>query len=143
VRNLATGETIEFTSADGDALEMDITLRLLGVPGGLAHRHRPSERFAVRSGALLAFVQGRAPRRIESGDAVEIPGGRWHMLVALKPSSAHVTVRPAMRFQELLTCAAAAGSGDIRPRTLRRLNALMAEHDCLPRLPGTPVGRRP
>jgi mannose-6-phosphate isomerase-like protein (cupin superfamily) len=135
VRNLATGETIEFTGGDGDVLEMDVTLRPLGIPGGLAHRHRPSERFEVRSGALLAFVQGTAPRRIGSGDTVEIPGGRWHMIVALTPSSAHVTVRPAMRFQELLASAAAAGSGDVRPRTLRRLNALLAEHDCLPRLP--------
>jgi quercetin dioxygenase-like cupin family protein len=136
VRNLLTGETMTFTRVDDETLEFDLALRPIGVPGGVAHRHRPTERIEVRSGALLAFVAGSMPRRVQSGDTVEIPSGRWHMLVALAPSSARVSVRPPMRFEELLTCAAAVGSGDVRPSTLRRLDALLREHDCAPRLPG-------
>jgi hypothetical protein len=135
VRNLLTGETITFTGVTGETLEFELALRPIGVPGGLAHRHRPTERVEVRSGTLLAFIAGFAPRLARSGDTVEIPSGRWHMLVGLTPSRARVSVRPAMHFDQLLACAAAVGSGDVRPGTLRRLDALLREHDCAPRLP--------
>jgi hypothetical protein len=135
VRNVLTGETMRFTGVRGETLEFELALRPIGIPGGLAHRHLPSERVDVRSGELIAFVVGRRPRRVRSPDSVEIPSGQWHMLVALVPATARVSVHPAMHFQELLTCSAAVGSGDVRPSTLRRLDTLMREHDCAPRLP--------
>jgi len=134
--NIFTGEAMRFTGVQGDTLEFELGLRSIGIPGGLAHRHRPSERVDVRSGVLVAFVAGRRPRRVRGGESVEIPPGRWHMLVAaLSPATARVSVHPAMHFQELLTCSAAVGSGDMRPRTLRRLDDLLREHDCVPRMP--------
>jgi hypothetical protein len=135
VRNILTGEAMRFTAVEGDTLEFELALRPIGIPGGLAHRHRPSERIDVSAGVLVAFVAGRRPRRVRGGESVEIPPGRWHMLVALTPATARVSVHPAMHFQELLTCSAAVGSGDLRQRTLRRLDALMREHDCVPRMP--------
>jgi mannose-6-phosphate isomerase-like protein (cupin superfamily) len=141
VRNVLTGEEITFlkTSADPEAqaVETDVAFRPLGVPGGMAHRHRPAERFEVRSGALLALIAGRVPFLAREGDVIEVPAGRWHMVVALRPSRALVSVRPAMRFDQLLACSAAVGSGDLHPHTLRRLNALLHEHDCMPRFPAS------
>jgi hypothetical protein len=135
VHNLVTGERIRFTRSRAPALEFDLELRPLGVPGGLAHRHLPAERIEVESGALIAFVAGRLPRRAGAGDVVEIPPRRWHLLVAVLPTRAHVTVEPAMRFGELIACMASVSRGDLRPATLRRVNELLAEHDCAPRLP--------
>jgi hypothetical protein len=74
-------------------------------------------------------------QRVGTGGVVEIPPGRWHMLVALAPTRAHVVVEPAMRFDELIACMAAISGGDVRRATLRRMNELLAEHDCAPRLP--------
>ena len=135
LHNPLTGETIVFRGNTGDTLQFDLELRPLGAPGGVVHRHGVSEHIDVRSGELLALVQGRLPRRMRAGDALLVPGNTWHMLVALRRSSARVTVRPAMRFAEVLRCFAAVGSGDVRPQTLRRLNALLREHGCVPRLP--------
>jgi len=134
VRNVVTGEAMTFAGVEGDTLGFALTLRPLGVAGGLPHRHRPGERIDVSTGVLVAFVAGRRPRRVRGGESVEIPPGRWHMLVALARATARVSVQPAMHFQELLTCSAAVGSGDVRPKTLRRLVALLREHDCLPRM---------
>jgi hypothetical protein len=135
VRNMLTGETMTFTRLDGQMLEFDVELRPFGVPGGAPHRHGPTEILEVHSGTILSFIAGREPRPAHRGDTVEIPGGRWHMLLALTRARAHVWVKPAMRFHDLLACSAAVCNGDVRPSTLRRLNELLHEHDCHPRLP--------
>jgi mannose-6-phosphate isomerase-like protein (cupin superfamily) len=134
VRNLLSGETITFrrTSGEtaGEVVQTGLELRPLGAPGGLPHRHLPSERFDFVSGAPLVWIQGRPPRLARPGEVIEVPSRRWHFVLAFRRTRAEVSVRPGMRFDELLACGAAVGSGDLRPGTLRTLVRLLREHGC-------------
>jgi mannose-6-phosphate isomerase-like protein (cupin superfamily) len=135
IHNVCTGETIAFGPSSEGELTFDVELRPFGLTGGPPHRHAVDEHVEVRSGELLAFVAGRRPRRVQAGRSIDIPSGRWHVLLAPEGATAQVTVQPRKRFDELLTYTAAVGSGDLRPATLRRLNALLREHECAPRFP--------
>jgi mannose-6-phosphate isomerase-like protein (cupin superfamily) len=143
VHNPLTGEQISFDGADaqgaGDELAFHVALRPLGMAGGVPHRHLPTEEFEVLSGRLLVFIAGRRPLVARAGDTFEIPSRHWHWIVAPGRARARVVVRPAMHFDEMLACQAAVGSGDIGAQTLRRLNELMREHECAPRLPTAPA----
>jgi mannose-6-phosphate isomerase-like protein (cupin superfamily) len=134
-RNLLSGETMTFLrnggDTGGDIVEMELDLRPLGAPGALPHRHLPEERFEISSGALYVWIAGRAPKIARAGDVVVVPSGRWHYIVALSSAHARVVIRPGLHFDELLQTWAAIGSGDVRPRTLRRLAPLLREHGCI------------
>lgn len=133
--NWLTGETMTFrvTSAEsaGERIELELELRPGGAPGGAPHRHLPAERFHFTRGAVVAWIAGRRPRLARAGDVVEVPPQRWHFLLALRRSHAHVLIRPGMRFDELLVTWAAVGRGDVRPATLLRLVPLLREHGCI------------
>lgn len=135
VRNLFSGETMTFhrTSAEshGQLIELDLELRPLGAPGGAPHRHLPAERLEITEGALCVWIAGRPPRLVQPGKIVEVPSGRWHFLVALRHSRARVSVRPGMRFDELLVDWAKLGTGRWRPSLLARVVPLLREHGCL------------
>ena len=135
VRNLLTGETMTFlrTSAESrdESIELELELRPVGAPGGPPHRHLPAERFELSSGTVCVWIAGRQPWLARAGDVIEVPPHRWHFLVAIAPTHAHVFVRPAMRFDELLVAVAALGSGDLRPQTISRVVPLLREHGCI------------
>lgn len=147
VRSVLTGETMTFrrTSAEtsGAVVDFELELRPLGAPGGLPHRHLPTERFEFVTGVVFAWIQGRRPGLIRAGEVIEVPSQRWHYLLALGRVRAEVSVRPGMRFDELLACFAAFGSGDLRPGTLRTLGRLLRAHGCFgtPRAPGGLLNR--
>lgn len=134
-RNLVSGETTTYrvTSAEsaGERVEFEVEFRLFGAPGGLPHRHFPTEGFDISDGTLWVWVAGRRPWVARSGDVISIPSRRWHFVLALRRSRAYVSVRPGMRFDELLVTGAAVGSGDLRPATVRRLVSLLREHGCI------------
>jgi quercetin dioxygenase-like cupin family protein len=134
-RNVLSGETMTFehTSGEtrGERIELELELRALGAPGGAPHRHDVAEQFTITSGAVATWIAGRRPRIARRGDLVEVPPRRWHFLLALEPARAHVTIRPGMRFDELLVLWARLGSGDLRPATIRRVLPLLREHGCL------------
>jgi len=134
LNNPITGEHITLLESGDEPLRLELELRPLGAPGGFVHRHAVAERFEVRSGDLLAFQQGWGWRRIGPGDVVDVPSGVWHMVLALKRSTAHVVVSPPRHFADVLRCSCAVATGDVRPATLRRLNDALREHDCVPRL---------
>ena len=101
----------------------------------MPHRHSPAETFEVSSGRLHAFIAGQGKISAGPGETIEVPPNRWHVVFALRQSRARVTVEPGMRFDDLIACGAAIGSGDVRPATLRRMGRLLREHDCVPRVP--------
>ena len=135
VRNLFSGETMTFlrTSSEtmGELIELELGLRPLGAPGGAPHRHVVTERFAITGGVAAVWIGGQRPRIARAGDVVEVPAGRWHFVVSLTRVRALVTIKPGMRFDELLAAWAQVGSGDLRPQTLRRVVPLLREHGCL------------
>lgn len=135
VRNRFTGETMTFrgTSDDsaGERVEFDLELRPLGAPGGAPHHHLPVERFEFTSGAAFVWIEGQPPRLVHAGDTFEVPSQRWHYVLALGRCRARVSIRPGMRFDELLVDMAALGSGELRPTILRRVLPLLREHGCL------------
>ena len=134
-RNPLSGETITFrrTSAEtrGEAIELELALRPLGAPAGLPHRHLPTERFELTQGMLCVWIAGRLPQLMRAGDVVEVPSRSWHFIVALRSTRARVSVRPGMRFDELLVRWAALGRGDLGLTTLLRLVPLLREHGCI------------
>jgi hypothetical protein len=121
------------TSAEsgGERIELELELRPLGAPGGAPHRHLPAERLELTRGMVCVWVAGRRPWLARPGDVIEVPSHRWHFLLALLPSHAHVSIRPGMRFDELLVRWAALGSGDLRPMAIRSVVPLLREHGCL------------
>jgi mannose-6-phosphate isomerase-like protein (cupin superfamily) len=135
VQNWFSGETMRFrrTGADsaGEVIELDLELRPLGAPGGAPHRHVVAERYEFTSGRALVWIAGSPPRLVRSGDFVDVPPNRWHFIVALERTSATVSIRPAMRFDELLVEWAAIGRGDFRPKRIQTLIRLLSEHSCL------------
>jgi mannose-6-phosphate isomerase-like protein (cupin superfamily) len=147
VRSVLTGEKMTFrrTSADtsGAVVDFELELRPLGAPGGLPHRHLPAERFQFVTGVAFVWIQGWRPGLIRAGEVIEVPSQRWHFVLALRRVRAEVSVHPGMRFDELLACFAAFGSGDLRPATLRTLGRLLRAHGCFgtPRAPGGLLNR--
>jgi mannose-6-phosphate isomerase-like protein (cupin superfamily) len=135
VRNLVTGETMTFlrTSAGsgGESIELELELRPTGAPGGAPHRHIPAERLELSSGAVCVWIAPGRPWLARAGDVIEVPPRRWHFLVAIARTRARVSIRPAMRFDELLVALAAIGSGDLRADAVRRVVPLLREHGCI------------
>jgi mannose-6-phosphate isomerase-like protein (cupin superfamily) len=135
VQNWFSGETMTFrrTSADsaGELVELDLELRPLGAPGGAPHRHVVAERYDFTSGTAFVWIAGSHGRVVGAGDVVEVPPNRWHFIVALERTSATVSIRPGMRFDELLVEWAAIGRGDLRPKTIRSVIPLLWKHRCL------------
>jgi mannose-6-phosphate isomerase-like protein (cupin superfamily) len=125
--------TIRRTSLEtsGEIIELNLELRPLGGPGGLPHRHVVAEHFEFVRGTVFAFVGAQRPRIVRAGATIDVPPNRWHYIVALRPTRARVSIRPAMHFDELLVVWAAIGRGDLRPSTLRRLGPLLREHACI------------
>lgn len=135
VRNWFSGETMTFrtTSRDsgGKAVELDLELRPMGAPGGAPHRHVVAERFRFTGGRALAWIAGRRPRVVGAGEMIEVPPNQWHFILAIRQTTAQVSITPGMRFDELLVLWAALGRGDLRPRMVRRVIPLLRLHGCL------------
>jgi mannose-6-phosphate isomerase-like protein (cupin superfamily) len=135
VRSALSGEVMTFrrtsSETDGELVELDLELRPLGAPGGAPHRHIVAERFEITSGLLLVWIAPNPPRVVRPGAVFEVPPGRWHFVLALRRSTAHVLIRPGMRFDELLVVWAALLSGHIQASLVRRIVPLLRLHGCL------------
>jgi mannose-6-phosphate isomerase-like protein (cupin superfamily) len=124
ITNPVTGERIRFLhTADetaGQVLIFDLFLRPAGVVAGFPHRHRPTERFELRQGALQVWIAGKGTLRARPGDVVEVPSHRTHVVAngGTTEAWARVEVRPAGTMEELFREAFALAD----PRSLRRAN---------------------
>jgi quercetin dioxygenase-like cupin family protein/uncharacterized protein YndB with AHSA1/START domain len=88
---------------DGELLEYDVIGRARGFPAQ-AHLHPlQTERHEVLSGSLLVKMNGHADV-LRVGESVEIPAGvaHRHYAVGIDESRVRVTLRPALRTEQML-----------------------------------------
>jgi hypothetical protein len=126
--------TFRTTSAEsaGALVEFDLELRPLGAPGGAPHRHLMAEHFEFSQGAAFVWIAGQRPRIARAGDVVDVPPFRWHFVLGVSRTRARVSIRPGVRFDELLELWAQIGHGHLRTSGVGHLVALLREHGCLP-----------